>query len=461
MDDYEKEVKFKVFIDNPYNLLASYVAIMGLLLLYALWRRRDYYLSWMWETNEKYDKKMPRPEFRPTERVPPYVTYSFKMNPKLLGSLRDINFTKILKKCVEFFVLLILLVVCVFVYISLMILFSNLVLTKFHKLEVTVKEKKLRVDQSKYNYYCMDILGTLNGIFVLFAETLWVSLAKALTDLLNTRTQLDYERSHVFKLFGMSLIINFNLIFFYAFLKGAFYTFPHDRDRKNMYLGISDMNCGMGTCIDELYLIFLSTFKVKKIYQEVISLLKRRKLKTDVFPLDDGYVDVPCWEREYQLLPVTQHYIMDRLNKIFILLCQGTFFVCIFPLAPIIIFMFCVWEIRYWAKELIVHSRRPLIPQNWGLSMWKYVLLFMPFCAAFVNSLTWARHTHYLDRQMNDRYFRWVVERRFFADHYMGFFEFSDTKLVDNELDIGPGPNDTVPDFCMFPGMFPLPYNKG
>ncbi|XP_049883600.1 anoctamin-4-like [Pectinophora gossypiella] len=384
MEDYTGENKTKLALDFPYNIAYAYFVVMATLLLYVLWRRRENYLSWLWEVDEHYEKRMPRPEHLHEPPVPGRVVHAVK-NKRLYAFFRRINLTSIMRKINEFGVLVLILVAFFVTYLPAMISVSLTSLNRIRYVEEEIRVLKVGYQQHVLNLIVVGLLGLVNGSCIMLMENLWIIVAKRLSESLNPRTHKAYEKYHIFKTFGMTVVINFGLIFFYAFFKGALYTYPSDMDRWNMPLSLGMWNCGMLPCIDEVFVIYITTFLSKRIYNEFALLLERWRYKRDVYPLDDGYVDIPSWEREYELYPINQHYIMDRFNEIFINMCIGTFFASIVPFWGFVVFIFNVWDIRFWAKYLIVHSRRPLIQQTWGLSSWKYVLLFLPFAAAFVN----------------------------------------------------------------------------
>ncbi|KAI8435827.1 hypothetical protein MSG28_004044 [Choristoneura fumiferana] len=177
-----------------------------------------------------------------------------------------------------------------------------------------------------------------------------------LTNSENHRTESDYEKSLVLKLFAFTFSFTCTLFLYIAFFKNKsikrailhktfiiatragtarvdrdvegkislmlefytnqFYNHPSNPTRYK-YWGILMAQCTIFGCSDELALSIFVTIITKDCVFKVISLLYGLLfMRTDYNQGRSANITVPCWEREYRLTPVKKDFVDDKLKSL-------------------------------------------------------------------------------------------------------------------------------------------------
>ncbi|XP_026313648.1 uncharacterized protein LOC113225539 [Hyposmocoma kahamanoa] len=197
-----------------------------------------------------------------------------------------------------------------------------------------------------------------------------------------------------------------------------------------MPLGLGYTNCGMLTCIDETLLVFVITQTAKKCYVEFDQMFHYRP--NDLSAGKWTNQNVPCWEKEMDLLPVNEADVMKKFNYIVFQFVLVTFYFWMFPFTALLAFAVNIYEIRYWSKLFILHSRRPLPIKTWGLGSWGTLMVILPYMGALFQITSLVRLSNVIARSMHNRYFSGT---RYFMDFAMGMYNTSDFLNTTTSID--------------------------
>ncbi|XP_026314628.1 anoctamin-4-like [Hyposmocoma kahamanoa] len=316
MTKYCQEVKIKNLIDNPLGIYVIVFAVLWCLILALKWRQKEHYYYWLWEVREDDMLTTRRPEFNVMKHYEKIMKYGAKA------------------MVISFMLLLQLLVVV------------PILVTYLHK---TTKQLAFLYSNQEAmirgSYIILAMSAALNGFSMTALEKVYTKISFHLNRMMgNQRTEKPYEMSVTIMLFSFSVLVNFSFIFYIAFLKGALYTYPSDEKRWYLPLGLGTNNCGMLSCIDELFFVFFFTHLCKKCFIEFDNMFQTHS--TDMAHNLWHNQHVPCWEKEFDLGKISEVFIMNKYNYLMVQIALVNFFAFIFPIGGILAYITNFFEIR-------------------------------------------------------------------------------------------------------------------
>ncbi|GBP12122.1 Mitochondrial-processing peptidase subunit alpha [Eumeta japonica] len=187
-----------------------------------------------------------------------------------------------------------------------------------------------------------------------------------------------------------------NVIILMSLEAGSFYTYPTDPTCWYSFWGFGMVNCGPLGCLDEVWVMLMVTIFAKQIFMRASAYIF--SIKTDYNDEDKINSQVPCWEREYKLKPITEKLMVTKFNELVTQFGLVTLFVAAFPLAPLFAFIVNLWDLRYSTRCFLLGSRRPLLSKSSGLGAWGDILLMLAYATALTNALTLAMTTKTIQR---------------------------------------------------------------
>lgn len=112
--------------------------------------------------------------------------------------------------------------------------------------------------------------------------------------------------------------------------------------------------------------------------------MKERKLpqKTKT-ALDDE--TLPQWEKDYALIPNKEIFLIPDYMEIMLQYGLVTFFVAACPLAPLVVLIYNVAEIRLDATKFTKYYRRPVPKRLPGIGAWSGIIQMITILGTIAN----------------------------------------------------------------------------
>ncbi|CAH2099934.1 unnamed protein product [Euphydryas editha] len=111
-------------------------------------------------------------------------------------------------------------------------------------------------------------------------------------------------------------------------------------------------------------------------------------LRTDYSRGSKSNSAIPCWEREYALKNVDENFFTKNYLILAIQFSLITLFVVSFPLAPSVVLLINLWDLRHTASKLLLASKRPLHIRSPGIGAWNNMFSFTAYAAIITNAIT-------------------------------------------------------------------------
>ncbi|XP_052075857.1 anoctamin-7-like [Mytilus californianus] len=238
-------------------------------------------------------------------------------------------------------------------------------------------------------FFVTSIVSTLlNAISILILSKLYGCMARKLTDWENHRTQTSYDDALIVKLFAFEFANNYASCFYIAFVKG--------RLGEDGIVGLGKTytdNCEPnGNCMSELsfqIFILISLKPLPKFFQNVVWLwikrLWRKRLqwccKIKVEGVSEQLIFV---EKEFRK-PSLGDFTMEEYTEKIIQYGFLMLFATSLPLAPLIVLITNLIDIRVDAKRMLWWYKRPLAKIAQDIGIWFTILQFVNICGVISN----------------------------------------------------------------------------
>ncbi|XP_073945236.1 anoctamin-6-like isoform X2 [Choristoneura fumiferana] len=357
LTDLCKSAKLHKVLDSPAILYYMICLTVWAPAFYVFWRRKENFWIWLWELNTDRTKETYKPEYDFDCQVKP--------RSKLTGLLQ--NYVHGAEKEVRTFLIVVLWIVLIY---------------------------------RAPIYYITKYLE-------------------------NHLTYESQARSLMFKTFAASFLWTFPTMFYYAWIKGAeFYTpvRPENKHKLRLYAQFrgrySFTHCGPFTCLDEVFFVLLATVLIRHIAIPFLVFFKGLIYNTMTDYNQGARVtkNVPSWEREYRLEPVTEAMMARKQNVLMMQFALVTLVGAAFPFAPLLILIRNFCDIRYEARMFVQCRRRPLLLGT-GLGVWTPILQGLAFFTIPANALTLTRTTKIATRKTYIRFHGSMKHYLFYSQH--------------------------------------------
>ncbi|RZC33898.1 anoctamin-5-like [Asbolus verrucosus] len=202
-------------------------------------------------------------------------------------------------------------------------------------------------------------------------------------------TQVDFDNSYTYKSYAIAFVNNYSVIFYIAFMKARFYTYPGDKKLWKKMGGLGSDLCDPAGCIIELGIQMVIILLAKNLImtarqyivpQMLIFLNKFRKRKAkDVRIINQ-------WESDYLLNTVFKYHLMQEYMQMIIQYGFVTFFVAAFPLAPLLALFNNIIELRVDAFKFTSAYRRTIAHKVANIAAWNGILQGVTYIGVATNA---------------------------------------------------------------------------
>ncbi|CAH1722389.1 unnamed protein product [Chironomus riparius] len=218
----------------------------------------------------------------------------------------------------------------------------------------------------------------INLILIVIMNYAYESLAEWLTELELLRTQTEFDDSLTLKIYLLQFVNYYASIFYIAFFKGKFIGSPKSYNR---FFDFRQEECGIGGCLMELF-IQLAIIMIGKqsmsacvemLWPVVMKYANRLRLRTGKnrdgsLKKDRRYVN------DLKLIEFGSRGLFPEYLEMILQYGFITIFVVAFPLAPTFALINNIFEMRFDAKKLLQHYRRPIFARVRSIGIWYRIL---------------------------------------------------------------------------------------
>ncbi|KAL5252842.1 hypothetical protein ACHWQZ_G015570 [Mnemiopsis leidyi] len=293
------------------------------------------------------------------------------------------------------------------------------------------------------------VTGCVSAVFIIGLSFLYKWIANLLTNMENHKTQRDHTNHLIFKIYVFDFINYYSTLFYIAFFKGKISSPANPRYLYGTSLKIE--SCAPGGCMSEvsIQMIIIMLFKqlipagekifktlnlkkIKTIKEMLIKLLltpfaiccgcakKRRNKAKDI--LKKAIDERPQFAKDFELREPAEMY-EEYVNNI-IQLGFLTMFVTAFPIAPIICYVFNIWEIRKDATRYVKRVRRPIGFRCEGIGTWMNILEVLSRIAVLVNATLIAFTFDFIPHMIYRRYLKSGETTQSYVDFMLASYTF-------------------------------------
>lgn len=362
-------------------LFALFMAFWASFML-EFWKRQQSFLALKWGTSNFEAKETLRPEFKPTHYLPSQITGK----AEAFYSPRTFQVKVTMGLIVIFF--------CVMLVVA--VIGAVFVFKVFVTLDDPVTGKPYTgISETNGTYLAL----VINAVAIQVMGLLYKSVAKALNDWENHKTDTAYEDALITKTFLFCFCNSYATLFYMAYVKSGTAILgklqacePRTVDNNT---SVIDDAC-FGQLGVSLLIIFILQIVLNNTLEIVIptittALSRRSNLKVKKEKLKTG--EAPVKKEIKMRSPAEDMYFLKSYEGTFddyleIALQFGyvTLFVAAFPLAPFLAFLNNVIEIRVDSSKLCKLSRRPINMGAQDIGTWQYIFYIMGLAAVLSNA---------------------------------------------------------------------------
>ncbi|XP_046403145.1 anoctamin-5-like isoform X2 [Ischnura elegans] len=257
----------------------------------------------------------------------------------------------------------------------------------------------------------------INLIIILLLKLVYDRIAIWLTNLENPKTQSDYETSYTFKVFVFEFFNCYSSLFYIAFFKGRFYTYPGDQGMSNLHL--AQDTCDSGGCLSELFIQLVVIMVGKQVLNGFMEVFMPRisnwwSSRKNRTASEVSNENRSRWEADFHLHRSDNLSLFQEMMEIVLQYGFVTLFVAAFPLAPLCALINNAAEIRLDADKLVTQYRRPLPRRTNTIGPWFTIQQTITYLAVAVNAFIIAFTSEFIPRLI---YIMTVSENRSLAGY--------------------------------------------
>eukprot|EP01035_Chromulina_nebulosa_P017170 gene17170-22686_t len=330
----------------PY--FATFIAIWSSLFL-EFWKRKEKTIAMKWGTVNYEVEEQDRPQFEGDDDVSPVDGSPMKYFPKFKFALRLCQSTMIIS------VLIFIVLGVIAGIFAMRIIFNN----------------SSNAQLSKNSGI---IAALVNAVQIQVLNFLYGSVATALNDYENHRTDTEYEDALIAKTFVFQFVNSLSSLFYIAFIKP--YMIPLDSCKVSC---MAELQTGLGT----IFLTRLATGGILKIVIPYVSQQYRIKTETEGVDKDDlTEVETQFLQQDYDMVLGTFQDFADLVIQF----AYATMFISAFPLATVMALVSNYVALRIDAWKLCQLCRRPEPRTCEDIGTWYTILEIVSISAVITNS---------------------------------------------------------------------------
>ncbi|KAM6960989.1 anoctamin-3 isoform 2-T2 [Aplochiton taeniatus] len=247
----------------------------------------------------------------------------------------------------------------------------------------------------------------INFMIIMSLNVVYEKVAYLLTNLEHPRTESEWENSFALKMFLFQFVNLNSSTFYIAFFLGRFAGRPGKYNKLFNRWRLEE--CHPSGCLIDLCLQMGVIMVLKQIWNNFMELgypllqnwWSRRKIKKggqNGGQKIENKVQLPQWERDWNLQPMNAHGLVDEYLEMVLQFGFTTIFVAAFPLAPLLALLNNIIEIRLDAYKFVTQWRRPMPARATDIGIWHGILEGIGVLAVITNAFVIAITSDYIPR---------------------------------------------------------------
>lgn len=360
--------KLSAAFDNSITPWVAFALCLWSSVFLELWKRRQAVLAFEWDVADFEEEEPHRPQFFGTNERPNAITGL----PELFYP-----FTQRLKK-------LALSYACSLTIISLVIACAVAIIAY----RVIAATTNLFAGSSDPAFAISVTSSLFNTLTISFFGHVYNRLAVTLTEWENHRTQSEFNRHLIIKLFAFQFVNSYTSLFYIAFFRRNIHIFGRDSLRDSCG---DDGNCMSMLSIQVLVMLSVKPL-TKMVTDNILPMVRRFFQKSRTAPSSSWL------ERELAKTPMedkTKDFIInDYLDRV-IQYGYLTLFAAAFPLAPLLVVVVIFLDVRTDMDRYLFRSRRPIARRAESIGVWHTILEFVNAAAVVSNGFLIAFTSQY------------------------------------------------------------------
>ncbi|XP_022910155.2 anoctamin-4-like [Onthophagus taurus] len=377
LSDYCSVAKTVYYLDNNYTVVLALFMTLWASLFVKLWNRAECIWQYKWNLNSCVPQIDEMANYK--VRVRAYTKYNKYTQTEEHYTPFKMRFPRIVESLITVTAFVLLLGITT----ALILLSEHLIMYYLLKYQVTAAVDHLLFIMRVYNCFCTIIL-------IKTYSPLINRVCKYLTDREIHRTQNNYLTAYIFKSYVLNFFNSYLMSFYNSFIKESMFTNPGDYVIYNRLYGIGAALCppGMGCYLglfmsisfnimkEYILLFFLNGYLMSSLI-EGFKNLHRRILEQLTLRRGIVKVDIPQWEEEYALKPISSTYFCDAFVDLVIEYGLFVFYSAAVPILPLLVLMNNIAEIRITSRTLLLKSRRNIPKRVTSLGAWKTIFIIV------------------------------------------------------------------------------------
>ncbi|KAG5679996.1 hypothetical protein PVAND_009529 [Polypedilum vanderplanki] len=219
--------------------------------------------------------------------------------------------------------------------------------------------------------------AVINLFLIVILNYGYESLAEWLTELELLRTQTEFDDSLTLKIYLLQFVNYYASIFYIAFFKGKIIGTPK---AYNRFFDFRQEECGLGGCLMELFIqlaiimIGKQTMNccVEMLWPVLMKYYNSLRLRTK--KRDGSKEENRRYVNDLKLIEFGSRGLFPEYLEMVLQYGFITIFVTAFPLAPFFALLNNIFEMRFDAKKLLLHYRRPIFARVRSIGIWYRIL---------------------------------------------------------------------------------------
>ncbi|XP_048524159.1 anoctamin-4 isoform X2 [Dendroctonus ponderosae] len=410
--------------DNWCAVIYSGIMTLWATIFMELWQREEAVLQLQWNLAATKDAMTTRPEYLEAATKKRYSPITDTMQPYIPVAQTACRYTLTLASVSVLLIIMILVTFGVMVYrVSV-----NVVL---------IKSKSIPLIRNKYRSLIASITGAmLSGVFIFIFKWFYEQIALMLTNLENHRSQQSYTNSFIFKSYALAFANNYAAVFYIAFFKGKFFTYPGDLAVFSHLGGINTDVCDPTGCIVDLAILLITIMVIKAFISNITQVLvpKLRKVFNQTINRVRSQDNIPQWEDEYLLAKSEEFFIVGEYMDMVIQYGFVNFFIMGFPLAPLLALINNVAELRVDASKVVKSYRRPIPTKVASLGAWFGILQATTYIGVVTNALVIAFTSTFMEKVIWETMAGHSSEYSYLNES-LSVFAMNDFEIFDGSID--------------------------
>nr|XP_022921285.1 anoctamin-5-like isoform X2 [Onthophagus taurus] len=348
---------FNHMIDNQTTVVYGILISIWSTVSFEMWKRQQSSLAYQWNVYSAHVNTSVRPQYETSATLR-------KLSP-ITGEWEPYEDTAV-HICHSFLSILALAAMG-----GISILGIVIVTIKFNDSVVSLTLAQSQFDSSnKYHVIGAKTTSSLLSVLLMIIfDFVYKYIAVWLVRFENPRTEQEYDNSYILKIYFLTFVNSFGVAVYIAFVKHRYAYYPgHESEDYHASGRCDPTGCAEHLCI-HIFVVLLTKCVLKDLVNFLVTYIRVivRKYKM----IHDYNGELPPYEQEYYLKKTSRFFLINEYKEI----------------APLIVLLHTLVEIRNNAVQLLRNYRRPIPICVNGIGAWMQVFMAMTHLGVVTNAI--------------------------------------------------------------------------